>query len=41
MRSHWPMPCPAGDGYLAQSALLWNPQGRLCALNHQSVVVFG
>lgn len=31
----------AGDGYLAQSALLWNPQGRLCALSRQSVVVFG
>ncbi len=29
------------DGYLAQSALLWNPAGRLAALSRQSVVVFG
>ncbi|MFA5940407.1 MAG: thioesterase family protein [Sinimarinibacterium sp.] len=30
-----------GDGYLAQSAHLWNPDGRLAALSRQSVVVFG
>ncbi len=30
-----------GDGYLAQSALLWNPDGVLCALSRQSVAVFG
>lgn len=29
------------DGYLAQSAELWNPAGRLAALSRQSVVVFG
>lgn len=29
------------DGYLAQSARLWNPAGRLAALSRQSVVVFG
>lgn len=31
----------AGDGYLAQTAELWNPDGRLAALSRQSVVVFG
>ena len=31
----------ASDGYLAQTALLWNPAGGLCALSRQSVVVFG
>lgn len=30
-----------GDGYLAQSAQLWTPDGRLAALSRQSVVVFG
>lgn len=30
-----------GDGYLAQTAALWNPAGRLAALSRQSVVVFG
>ncbi|MFP5307842.1 MAG: acyl-CoA thioesterase [Gammaproteobacteria bacterium] len=30
-----------GDGYYAQSALLWNPDGGLAALSRQSVVIFG
>ena len=30
----------ARGGYLAQTAELWNPAGRLCALSRQSVVVF-
>jgi acyl-CoA thioesterase len=29
-----------GGGYLAQTAELWNPAGRLAALSRQSVVVF-
>jgi hypothetical protein len=29
------------DGYLSQSAVLWNPLGQAVALSRQSVVVFG
>ncbi len=42
--AHWRMDTEvtaAASGYMAQSASLWNPAGKLAALSRQSVVVFG
>lgn len=41
---HWRMDTEvtaAANGYMAQSASLWSPSGKLAALSRQSVVVFG
>ncbi|MDP9139305.1 MAG: thioesterase family protein [Pseudomonadota bacterium] len=42
--AHWRMDTEvtaAANGYMAQSASLWSPKGKLAALSRQSVVVFG